>query len=911
MINTLLDTYNESNYVADFAKLYDDFPNAGSGFGQSFTTPNDGKSYRLEQAKFYLNRNGAPVGAYLTAVLYAHSGIYGTDSVPTGAALATSGQVDASTLGAGMALITFTFTGANRVTVTPNTHYVIAIQVAAKGNFDVATCFVRVADDNTAPTHSGNGCAVDTTWSAQVWLDYVFYVYGSEVYVAITPSSCVIDTTGKTLKRVGLTNQGDGANYCFDIATDTKDCIQVTFPDDNMEIEKLTFYGCTNVAERITLLKGVIYADSGGAPAALLGVTQEVGLLTASRALVDLPFAAPLLLDAGTYWIGVIVDLIDGDNQFAVTYNTETGALVANADDYTDGPSDPFGAIGNTYNKRISLYATYYVEATYPKAFTGYTVASGVLGGKDNRGTIAKEAVRWQEKAFYAAGRIWVFWVDSIQLGTGRYSSWFSSSADNGVTWETPTLFSDEMLENAGETIQVLLDASAQYIHVVTRELYDGDTQLAYRRGLPVSDGTITWTAAKAKAWTDPFAASVDFYACLDSYGYMWISWGLTTAGLGGDWNNMICFVTRNANNDGTWSTAGAYPVQLGTAYDTNNFIVPLKNGRLYCFYFKGGEQIKGKLWNGVAWSAEETVTTNNILPQYSGGGLPFETWSRGCAVDDNDTIHLVFLDTGEITGSPFVGFSYNVRYVTRDLSDGWSSETVIQTDCFGKGVSPNCFYNETDRYVQFFWTGEDLIYSRRVVDGYIQAKQVYVDERTEGIPVFAQGFYNNWDGCVNSFVKLFNGRFGLLYITGEEPAYSIKFALESFGVEYSGLDSQFFNNVKDAVKKGFGVTTFNVTLSTLSLGAPDSVTGWYEPIYTDSTIEMIIQTQASNSIGTVTGYFVHLDGVGYTTAQVSLGSKITDAMLRVWRIESVKPQIVGDKLKFYVCDLKELTLHE
>jgi hypothetical protein len=104
-------------------------------------------------------------------------------------------------------------------------------------------------------------------------------------------------------------------------------------------------------------LRGVVYADAGGAPGALVGVTEELDFpSSASAGWYDLPFASPLDLASGDYWLGLISGPQPSVAAFA--YDPITGSRAINANPYTAGPTDPFGPIV-TDNAQMSLYLVY------------------------------------------------------------------------------------------------------------------------------------------------------------------------------------------------------------------------------------------------------------------------------------------------------------------------------------------------------------------------------------------------------------------------------------------------------------------------------------------------------------------------------------------------------------------------
>jgi len=171
----LVDSYSEANY-ASYGSLLDHHPSDSVYFsanGQSFTCS---ETTSLHSVKFFLRRVSSPTGNG-HAVLYAHSGTYGSGGLPTGPPLATSDDFDVSTLSTDFQLITFTFTGAQQYEMQAATKYVIVFENPATGTID-ATNYVIMGRDNTSPTHSGNRCYYrDGEWFASTH-DALFYVYG-------------------------------------------------------------------------------------------------------------------------------------------------------------------------------------------------------------------------------------------------------------------------------------------------------------------------------------------------------------------------------------------------------------------------------------------------------------------------------------------------------------------------------------------------------------------------------------------------------------------------------------------------------------------------------------------------------------------------------------------------------------
>jgi len=109
-------------------------------------------------------------------------------------------------------------------------------------------------------------------------------------------------------------------------------------------VSKLTMYLAPTGTSGTQVLNGVIYADQGGSPGNLVGVSNEVTFDTSAvSGWYDLPFASSVSLQAGIYWIG----LIDGatSNVFGLRCDDSTANSDAVAPaTYANGPLNPFGS---------------------------------------------------------------------------------------------------------------------------------------------------------------------------------------------------------------------------------------------------------------------------------------------------------------------------------------------------------------------------------------------------------------------------------------------------------------------------------------------------------------------------------------------------------------------------------------
>lgn len=159
--------------------------------GESFV----GNGGSLANVVFTLSKTGSPTGN-LTAKIYAHSGVYGTSSVPTGTPLATSPVFDVSTLTTTPTATTIFFASQNQnITLTNATNYVVTLEYSG-GN---ASNYVNVGIDSTSPTWGGNlSTYTSPTWTADGTKDAIFKVRTGGV-VTITPVSGSNPSASKVL----------------------------------------------------------------------------------------------------------------------------------------------------------------------------------------------------------------------------------------------------------------------------------------------------------------------------------------------------------------------------------------------------------------------------------------------------------------------------------------------------------------------------------------------------------------------------------------------------------------------------------------------------------------------------------------------------------------------------------------
>ncbi len=122
-------------------------------------------------------------------------------------------------------------------------------------------------------------------------------------------------------------------------------------------VSKLNVYLAPTATSGSQLVKGVIYADTGTAPGALIAASEQLTFKSTETAgWYSLVFSSPVKLAAGNYWIGAMTGT--AANVAAFRYSTVTNARDFNENTYTSGASNPFGT-PTVDNKQTSLYAIY------------------------------------------------------------------------------------------------------------------------------------------------------------------------------------------------------------------------------------------------------------------------------------------------------------------------------------------------------------------------------------------------------------------------------------------------------------------------------------------------------------------------------------------------------------------------
>lgn len=205
----------------------DSYSESNQSSGRAFGAPGDQELYvgqaftctygiTLDSCKFYIKRPPVLGGGTIYAQVYNFTGTYGTNAYQTGSALATSAGVAVSTIGADYSLITFSFSGANRITLATGGQYIISLYYSYKAATDD---IVAVGLDISSSSHSGNlSYYYSSSWTTSTD-DFCFYVYGSSTTPTVTTQACSGVTHNAAVGNGNITATGGVAvtrrGFCY------------------------------------------------------------------------------------------------------------------------------------------------------------------------------------------------------------------------------------------------------------------------------------------------------------------------------------------------------------------------------------------------------------------------------------------------------------------------------------------------------------------------------------------------------------------------------------------------------------------------------------------------------------------------------------------------------------------------
>lgn len=122
-------------------------------------------------------------------------------------------------------------------------------------------------------------------------------------------------------------------------------------------VTNITIYLAPTSTGGEQVMKGIVYSDSSGKPATLLGATSQLTFHSTDKAgWYAMTFPAALKLGPGNYWIGVITG--STGKVASYRYKKVSNSRDYNSNKYSSGPTSSFGGF-SVDSEQMSLYATY------------------------------------------------------------------------------------------------------------------------------------------------------------------------------------------------------------------------------------------------------------------------------------------------------------------------------------------------------------------------------------------------------------------------------------------------------------------------------------------------------------------------------------------------------------------------
>ncbi len=338
----------------------------------------------------------------------------------------------------------------------------------------------------------------------------------------------------------------------------------------------------------------------------------------------------------------------------------------------------------------------------------------------------------FNRKGFHAEGLFWAFYSNGVNAGwefTNDPTNWAGAFTSIGTC-------------DRGYNLGIWFDGT--FVHYVRYNQSNYD--LYYRRGTPVNDGTINWSAAEQLVYAG--TSSNKYWLpslCVDTNGYAWI--GAVRDRAGGDFPAVL----KNNNNDGTWAQDFAYELNAVSDLYWRVCPIPLTAGKVYVIYPKKLGAPLGRLWS-AGWGAEESN-----LADYN---ITDSTYFSAVALGDD--VHFVYNSVDP----------YDLRHNERVWGVGWNANDVqvynVATN--NHGVCLSVDPSTGDLFC--FWTQRptaDHVYYKRYAGGVWDASPTdWLDETVEDI---------KYDYMISSFYMDYGGYIGLLYTTKLSDPYNVRFA--------------------------------------------------------------------------------------------------------------------------------------
>ena len=355
----------------------------------------------------------------------------------------------------------------------------------------------------------------------------------------------------------------------------------------------------------------------------------------------------------------------------------------------------------------------------------------------------------YQRKSFYAAGLHWQFYTDGTNM-------LYKTSSD-GITWSNATTIRPC---TDGREFSVWFNGT--YVYYAFSEGTDSNVvvnnTLYFRRGTPNSDGTTTWSATEQTVKVADASYAIWYpVVAPNSSGYPFIAYEYRITA-----SYLFSYVIKSSTNDGTWTTERDTSLETwGYVYPS---ILPLTNNKMYAIYVY--YTVYGKLWNGSAWGAEETISDYSLE-----AGPNFHSEAA-----DGDNVYVAMLE--RITTAPIRD---DIRFDYRTTGHIWGTDEIVQASVRASSA-PTITVDPVTGNIYCWWAGSPTtghVFYKKRVSTWDSSPTDCIDESTDGLT--SNSRLVSWHKAPN-VPRLI----GLTYMTKTASPYNIKFAYLSLAAEKS-----------------------------------------------------------------------------------------------------------------------------
>jgi len=290
----------------------------------------------------------------------------------------------------------------------------------------------------------------------------------------------------------------------------------------------------------------------------------------------------------------------------------------------------------------------------------------------------------YSHRTFYANGRYWAFYT----IGGAIASEIYYRTSTDGASWTAASAIGIDA-DTAFKGFSVWFDGTYFHVGYGNRGAYGDSNGLRYRSGTPNGDGSISWRAA----WQSVNVGngSNDWVViATDNSGYAYMRYTRQTGV-----SVTIDEITKSSTNDGTWTTAGGYPL-VGVVEDRGALIGYPNSNKMYIVNRKASNlNLIGRYYNGAAWSGSEEVidssATTCALDQFN------------AIADMDDNVCIVWRGG---TWATCGKINMRIRY-----ADG-SFGSIVEIESSG-AESPTVSYDTERNLFYIFYVNSGSIYVR------------------------------------------------------------------------------------------------------------------------------------------------------------------------------------------------------